>query len=246
MIHKNDRVSIGLQIIHHSGETLKIIRVKSNGWLIKNVEHTGRTVSYCPCQLYALPLAGRKRRSRPVQRKIPQSQVHEPLGNIHKGFAYIFRHGTHLFRKRGRNSLYPGDQLRKGHGRCLIQPDSSKTGTPGRFRQPGSPAVRAHILFQIFFKPPHSLFILYLGKGIFHGIHCAVIIEIHLRRFQCIWIHIVDMVLLQLPVVDDFLFFRCQVAKGHVCPDAHGAHDILHERPHQSSPDNYSSLIDGL
>ena len=54
------------------------------------------------------------------------------------------------------------------------------------------------------------------------------------------------MVLLQLPVVDDFFFFRCQVAKGHVCPDAHGAHDILHERPHQSSPDNYSSLIDGL
>ena len=54
------------------------------------------------------------------------------------------------------------------------------------------------------------------------------------------------MVLLQLSVVDDFFFFRCQVAKGHVCPDAHGAHDILHERPHQSSPDNYSSLIDGL
>ena len=79
MIHKDDRVSIGLQIIHHSGEPLKVIRVKSNGWLIKNVENAGRTVSYCPCQLHALPLAGRKRRSRPVQRKIPQPQVHEPL-----------------------------------------------------------------------------------------------------------------------------------------------------------------------
>ena len=59
-------------------------------------------------------------------------------------------------------------------------------------------AVRADIFFQIFFEPFHSLLILNLSKGILHGIDRAVIIKIHLRRFQRVWIDIVDVMFLQL------------------------------------------------
>ena len=229
MIDNDDGVPIRPQIIHHTGQTLEIIRMQADGRFVENIEDTCRAVADCPCELYSLPLTGGKRRGRPVKRQISKPQIHQPLRNIHEGFADIFRHGTHLFRQRSRNTLYPGDQLRKRHSRRLIQPDSPKPRRTGGFRQSCSMAVRADILFQIFFEPFHSLLILYLGKGIFHGIDRTVIIEIHLRRFQRVRIDIVDVMFLQLAVVDNLLLLRRQITKWDICPHSHRAHDILHQ-----------------
>ncbi len=90
-------------------------------------------------------------------------------------------------------------------------------------------AVRADGFFQIFFEPLHSLLVLDLGKGILHRINRAVIIKIHFRRFQRVRIDVVDVVLLQLAVINNFFLFRRQITEWNICPHAHRPHDILHQ-----------------
>ena len=107
-------------------------------------------------------------------------------------------------------------------------------------------AVRADVFFQIFFETLHSLLVLDFGKGIFDRIDRAVIIKIHLRGLQCVWINIMDVMLFQLAVVDNFLFLRRQIAERHVGPNPHRPHDILHERPHERSPDDDRAFVDCL
>ena len=105
-------------------------------------------------------------------------------------------------------------------------------------------AVRADVFFQIFFETLHSLLVLDLGKGILHGINRAVISKVHLRGFQRVRIDIVDVMLFQLAVVNNFLFLRREVAERHVGPHAHRPHDILHQRPHERSPDDHCTFVD--
>ena len=120
MVNNNDGVPIGLQIVHHAGQTFEIIGVQADRRLIKNIKDTGRAVADCPCELHPLTFTRGERRSRPIKRQISKPEIHQPLGNVHKGFADVFRHRAHLFRKRRRNPLHPGDQFRECHSRCLI------------------------------------------------------------------------------------------------------------------------------
>ena len=107
-------------------------------------------------------------------------------------------------------------------------------------------AVRADVLFQIFFEPLHSLLVLDLGKGVLHGIDRAVIIKIHLRRFQRVRIDVMNMMFFQLAVVDNFLFLRREITERHVGPHAHRPHNILHQRPHERSPNDNRTFVDCL
>ena len=90
-------------------------------------------------------------------------------------------------------------------------------------------AVRTDIFFQIFFQPFHPLFVFDLGQGIFHGIDCTVVGEIHLCRLQSIGIDIMDMMFLQFAVIDDFFLLRGQITKRDICPDPHGPNNVFHQ-----------------
>lgn len=57
MVYKNDGVSVADKVLHDTHEAFEILRMKTNGWLIKDIEDTRRSVPYSPSQLHPLPLS---------------------------------------------------------------------------------------------------------------------------------------------------------------------------------------------
>ena len=90
-------------------------------------------------------------------------------------------------------------------------------------------AVRTDILCQILLKPLHAFFILNLGKSVLHRIHGRIIRKIHLRRFQRIWVDIMNMMLFHLTMIDNLFFCRSQITERNIRSDTHGADNILHQ-----------------
>ena len=136
MIDNDDGIPICTQIVHDTGQSFEIVRVQTDRRLIENIEHAGRPVADGSRELHPLTFTRRKCGSRTVKGQIAKSQIHQPLRNVHKGFADVFRHGTHLFRKRCRNPLHPWNQFRKRHACRLIQADAPKSWRAGRIREP--------------------------------------------------------------------------------------------------------------
>ena len=73
----------------------------------------------------------------------------------------------------------------------------------------------------------------------------AVICEVKLARFiGTVLRPVEDMLFNSRPVIDDFLFCIREVLERNVCPDAHCAADVRHERPHQCFPRSNGAVID--
>ena len=98
---------------------------------------------------------------------------------------------------------------------------------------------------QEFFDPLHALFILDLRQRIFYRINRIVISKIHFRSHIGLFIDIEDMLLLRRAMKDDILFFRRQIAEGHINPHAHFLGNILHQRPHKRLPRRHRPLCNG-
>ena len=218
--------------------------MEADGGLVQHIEDAGRPVADRAGQLDPLPLARGQGRGGPVQGQVAQAQVHQAHRGVQKGLADIAGHGPHGLRQRIRHSLDPGDQVRQGHGGRLVQADPPQSGRPGRLREPGPAAGRAGPFLEEALDPLHALFVPDLGEGIFHRIDGVKIGEVHFRRLLCLRIHVKNMLLFRGAVVDDLLFLRRQVLKGHIRPDSHLPAHVLHEGPHQGPPDHDRSLVD--
>ena len=102
----------------------------------------------------------------------------EPRRHRLEGFADIAGHGPHLFRQTVRHTPHPFDQRRQRHSAGLVQRNALQPGCPRGSRQAGAVTIRANILFQKFFHPLHALFVLDLGKRVFHRVNGVEIGEV--------------------------------------------------------------------
>ena len=142
--------------------------------------------------------------------------------------------GLMLFRQGSGHIGHPLIQLVQRHLADLRQRQPPHLRGAGLFRQTGAAAFRAGLLFQETLHPLHAAFVLHLGQSVFHRVDGAVIGEIQLRRVVGIFGFIEDVLFHRRAVIDDLLFLRCQLPKGHVCAHAHGPAHVGHQRPHQA------------
>ena len=115
MVHQNDRITVGDQILHHCIQPDDIGRMQTDRGLVQHVEHAGGPVPDGSGQLHPLTLSGRQRRSRPIQGQVRKSQIHQTPCRAPEGLADAFGHGAHLFWQRCRHTVHPVRQLPKGH-----------------------------------------------------------------------------------------------------------------------------------
>ena len=161
--------------------------------------------------------------------------------------ADALRHGSHLLRQGGRDSVHPGDQLRQRHGADLIQAESSQAQGPGPLREPCAAAVGAYVLFQKALHPLHALFVLDFVQRIQDRSGGAVIGEIQFSGGDVLRVFgLVENVFLHhRAVIDDLLLLVAQFSEGHIGPHPHGPAHVCHQRPHQAVPGRHSPFIDG-
>ena len=229
MIHQNDRISIRHQIPHHAGQPHQVGGVKPDGGLVQHIQNPGGAVPDGAGKLHALPFPGGKGGGGAVQGQIAKPQIQKPFGNGAEGLCDGLRHGTHFFRKGGRNAIHPAAKLRKRHPAGVGKGDAAKPRRSGSLGKPGAMAVRADVLLQKFFHTLHALFILDFGKGIFHGVHGVEIGEIQLACLVGILGFVEDVPFFGGTVIDDFLFLVREIPEGNVGAHTHGAADIRHQ-----------------
>ena len=104
-------------------------------------------------------------------------------------------------------------------------------------------ALRTNILFQKLFYPLHTLFILDLGKCVFHGVNGIVVGEIKFSRLIGVLCFVKNMLLHSRPVIDDLFFFCGQITERHIGTHTHFTAHIGHQRPHQSIPRSDCALV---
>ena len=61
VIHKDDGVAVGYQIVHYAGETDDVRGMQTDGRLVQYIEDAGRAVADGACQLHPLTFAGGER-----------------------------------------------------------------------------------------------------------------------------------------------------------------------------------------
>ena len=104
-------------------------------------------------------------------------------------------------------------------------------------------AVRAYKRPQKFFHPLQAFFILDVGQGVFHGILCVEVGEIHFSGRAGGFV-LVDYVLLDCRTVEhDIPFFCRELPEGNIRADTHFSCDILHQRPHEGLPGQNSAFV---
>ena len=245
VVHQDDGVAVGHEVIHHARKPLQIRRMQADGRFVQHIQHARRPVPDGAGQLHPLALPRGQRRSRPVQRQVGKAQVHQPLGRILEGFADAFGHRAHGFRQGSRDAIDPVDEFGKGHLAGLGEGNPAEPRRPGGLRQARSVAVGAGILLEELLHPLHPGLVLDLGEGVLHAVNGVVVGEIHLREVVRLLVAVQDMLLFGRAVIDDLFLFRRQVLEGDVGPDAHLPGDVLHQGPHQRSPGQDRSFVDG-
>ena len=219
--------------------------MQADGGFVQHIEDAGGAVADGPGQLHPLALTRREGGRGAVQRQVGQAQIHQPAGSVVERFADTLRHRPHRLRERSRYAFDPFDEFGERHLAGFGQVDSAQEGRSGGFRQPGSAAFRADILFQELLYALHAGFVLDLGHGVFHAVNGAVVGEVHLGKTVGLFVLVDDVTLFGRAVIDDFLFLRREVFEGDVGPDTHLAGDILHQRPHQRAPRGDGAFVDG-
>ena len=58
VIHQQDRVAVGYQVVHDPGKAHDVGGVEADGGLVQHIEHPGGAVAHRPGQLHPLPLPG--------------------------------------------------------------------------------------------------------------------------------------------------------------------------------------------
>ena len=96
MIHQHHGIAIGHQIVHHTHQSLQIVRMQADGRLVEHIEHPGRAVAHGAGQLHALTLAGRQRGAGAVERQVSQAKVHQAARCVEERIADVLRHRAHL------------------------------------------------------------------------------------------------------------------------------------------------------
>ena len=89
--------------------------------------------------------------------------------------------------------------------------------------------IRANILFQKFFHPLHALFVLDLGKRIFHRVNGVEIGEVQFSGLTGVFVVIKNVLFLRRTVEHDVLFFVGQLAKRHIRAYPHLAANVCHQ-----------------
>ena len=107
MVDHHHGVPVGNQIAHHAKEAVDVGGVQADGGLVHHVKHASGSVPYRTRELHALALPRGKRCARAVERKIPQPQLQQASGGVHKRFADRFRHGTHRIGKTPWHAFHP-------------------------------------------------------------------------------------------------------------------------------------------
>ena len=245
VVHQEDRVAVGDQVVHHRRQPPEVGRVEADGGLVQHIEDAGGAVAHRPGQLHPLPLPGGEGGRRPVHGQIAQPQVHEPPRRPLEGLADALRHGTHVLREGGGHALHPGGQVREGHPAGLVQADAPEARGPGGLGEPGAAAGGARVLPQELLHPLHALLILHLGEGVLHRVHGGEVGEVQLRHVVGVFGVIEDVLLHRRTVVDDVLLLVGEFPEGHVGADPHAAAHVGHQGPHEGIPGGHGPLIDG-
>ena len=245
MVDQQHRIPVRHQVAYHAVQSHDVGRMQPDGGLVKHIQHTGRPVAYRPGKLHPLPLSGREGGRSPVERQVAESQVHQPHGRRPERFADAPGHRLHLFGQGSRYTVHPFHEFGQRHPAGLIEGDTPQSGRPRRFGQARSAARRTHLLLQKPGDTLHSLLILDFRQRILYGINRIEIGKVHLTRSTAGPILVNHVVLDGRPVEHDFPLFRCQQAKRYVGTHTQIPGDILHQRPHQCLPGQYSPLVYG-
>ena len=182
MVHKQNRIAVRNEVAHHAAESLQIRGVQPDRRFVQHIQHARRAVADRACELHPLPFAGRQRGRGAVKRQISQAQLHQPLRRRLKGFADALRHRAHLPGQPRGKPPYPFRERRQIHFANLVQRKAEQLRPTRRFGQAGTAAVGADVLLEKFFHALHTLFVLYLGKRVFHGINGVIIGKIQFSR----------------------------------------------------------------
>ena len=92
---------------------------------------------------------------------------------------------------------------------------------------------------------PHAPLVLHLGQRVLHGVHRAVVGEIHLGGHVGLLVDVEDVPLLGRAVEHDLPLLSRQLPERDIRTHAHLPGDVLHERPHQGLPGRDRALVDG-
>ena len=245
VVHEDHGVSVRNKIVHHAGQPHDVRGMQPDGRLVQHIQNAGRAVAHGAGQLHPLPLTGGERGRRAIQRQIAKPQIHQPLCRALERFADALRHGPHLLRQTAGDVLHPVYKLGERHGAGFVQRDAPQFRRAGGSGKARAAAVRADALFQKLLHALHALFVLYLGKGIFHGVDGVEIRKIQIAGLSGVFIMVEDVLLLRRAVEHDVLFFFRQLPERHVRAHAHFAADVRHQRPHQAVPRGDRALVDG-
>ena len=245
VVHEDDRVAVGHEVVHDPGQSLQVGRVQTDGRLVQHVQHARGAVAHRPGQLDALPLAGGERGGGAVEAEVAQAEVDQALGRVLERLADAFGHRPHRLRERGGHAVHPGDQLVEGHLAGVREGDAAQARSAGGIRQARAAAIGAGILPQELLHAFHAFLVGDFGEGVLDAVNGAVVGEVHFGEAVGLLILIDDVPLLGRAVVDDLLLLRGQVPEGDVRAHAHLARDILHQGPHQRAPGGHGAFVDG-
>ena len=208
MVHQNDGIAVGHEIVYHARKPFQIRRMQADGRLVQHIQYARRPVPDGAGQLHPLALPRGQGRGGPVQRQVGKAQVHQPLGRILEGFADALGHRPHGFRQGGRDAIDPVDEFGQGHPAGLGEGNPAETRRPGGLRQARPIAIGAGILLEELLHALHAGLVLDLGEGVLHTVNGVVVGEIHLREVVRLLVAVQDMLLFGRAVIDDLLLFR--------------------------------------
>ena len=246
MIDHDHRIAVRHQIAHHAQQTVHIRRMQADRRLVQHIQHARRTIAHRTRQLDTLTLTGRQRRTRTIQRQIPQAELQQTTRHIKERFADSDRHRTHRLRKPLRHRTHPGDRIIQRHRRRLRQTDTRHLrGT----RPVGQTRPRARTARPLLQKPGHALqplLILRLRQRVLHRIHRVEIGEIQLREIITGLGPVQNMPLDRRPLEHDMPLLIGQLTERDVRTHAHRTAHLLHQIPHERTPRQHRTVIDRL
>ena len=180
MVHEQDRVAVGDQVVHHARQPFQVRRVESDGRLVEDVQHARRPVPDRPGELHALALAGGERRGGTVERKIREPKFHQPTRRVVERLADPLRHRTHRLGQGRGNAAYPVLRLGQRHLARLVERDPAQKRRAGAFGEARAAAVGTRPLLQELCDALHALLVLHVLERVLHGVDGVEEREVHL------------------------------------------------------------------
>ena len=180
VIHEDDRIAMGEQVIDDAQKPIDIHRMQPDRWLVEHIEHACCAIAHGPRQLHALTLAGRKGARCAIQRQIAKAKIEQAFRGMQECVADRFCHLAHIRRHLFRHCLHPRNERIERHLRHFRQIFAAESRCTRSLRQSRSATIRTDVLLEKFLHTLHTLVVLDLRQRIFNGVDGIVVGKIQL------------------------------------------------------------------